>query len=201
MECKAPIPLPFLEGRSAHPLIQVYFEFNHLKQLYRQGWLRRGIDPALCESVAEHSFATAVLALMICDAYFPELDTCQVLRLALLHDFGEVYAGDIVPSQNMPPEEKHRLEREAVEKIFRRMPSGERYLDLWEAYEAGSTPEARFVRQIDRLEMAFQASIYEYQEMGDLQEFYDSALAALSDPKLLEVIESLLNIRVRRFAS
>lgn len=195
MECKAPIPFPLLKDKNLHPIIQVYFEFTHLKQLYRQGWLLHGIERARCESVAEHSFGVAVLGLLIADAYFPELDPCKVLRLALLHDFGEIYAGDIVPSLGVAPEEKERLERESVAGVFGRLPQGEAYLQLWEEYEAGATAEARFVKQLDRLEMAMQAHVYEHQGLGDLAEFYESARLAMNDPQFVELLDALIKNR------
>ncbi len=59
------------ERPGPQPLIQAYFELNHLKQLYRQGWLRVGIPPERCESVAEHSLGVALLCLFIADCVVP----------------------------------------------------------------------------------------------------------------------------------
>lgn len=64
-------------------MIEAYFEFNYLKQLYRRGWLRRGILKERCESVAGHTFAVAVLAYWLAGADYPELDAGRVIRLAL----------------------------------------------------------------------------------------------------------------------
>jgi putative hydrolases of HD superfamily len=195
MQCKAEIPYPLLAGKAAPALVQAYFEFNHLKQLYRQGWLREGIDPAQCESVAEHTFGVAVLAYLLAESYFPELDSCRVLRIALLHDFGEIYAGDITPEAGVSPAEKEARERQAVQQVLGRLPRSQKYLALWEEYEAGSTPEARFVKQVDRLEMALQADVYEHQGHTRLDAFFDSARKGLSDPRLIELMEQILLTR------
>lgn len=184
MEAKAGIPADLLRNRNVPAFLEAYFELNHLKQLYRQGWLRRGLPKERCESVAEHTFGVVILAYLLAEARSPELDTGRVLRLALLHDIGEIFAGDIVPADGMPAEDKHHLERQAVEQVFGSLPNGERFLALWEEYEQGSTAEALFVHQIDRLEMAFQASIYALQGMLDPAEFFASARLALSDPIL-----------------
>src|SRR5262245_26459952 len=101
MQTKADAPVTLLRGKNTLPLIEAYFEFAQLKQLYRQGWLRRGVPPERCESVAEHIFSMAVLAMVVADAYFPKLDLLKVLRLVLLHDFGEIYAGDIIPADHL----------------------------------------------------------------------------------------------------
>jgi putative hydrolase of HD superfamily len=188
METKAENPAALFAGQQLPDLIRAYFEFNHLKQLYRQGWLQRGVPRQRCESVAEHSLGVAVLALWLAQAYFPELDADKVLRLALLHDFGEIYAGDIIPGDPVPPERKRALEFESVTQVFAGLPQGEAYLRLWEEFESGDTPEARFVRQVDRLEMGLQAAVYQAQGMPRMGEFFESARESLSDPGLHEIL-------------
>lgn len=173
------------------PLIEAYFELNHLKQLYRQGWLRRGIPPERCESVAEHVYGMAMLGWWIADAEFPELDRDKIVRMSLVHELGEIYVGDITPGDRIDPAEKHRLEREALLKVVDKLPKGAEYLALWEDFEQGQSPEARFVRQLDRLEMAFQAAAYRQQGFGPLEEFFATTDAALEDPRLRAIFERL----------
>ena len=110
METKAENPVKLLKDRKIDPLIRAYFELCQLKQLFRQGWLRRGVSRERCETVAEHSYGCAVLATWLAQAYYPQLDLCKVLRMALMHDFGEIYAGDIIPVDAVSAEEKHRRE-------------------------------------------------------------------------------------------
>ena len=196
MHTKASIPVSQLSTRQVAPLIEAYFEFNHLKQLFRQGWLQRGIPHARCESVAEHTFGVAVLALFLADAHFPDLDASKVLRLALLHDFGEIYVGDLTPADGIDRGEKWRLERHAVLQVLHKLPRGADYLALWEEYERGASPEAQFVRQIDRLEMALQASVYEHQGLADLSEFFTSVEQALAAPALQAILHELKTLRV-----
>jgi putative hydrolase of HD superfamily len=188
---KGPLPALALEGRAAPALIEAFFELNHLKQLFRQGWLRRGISEARCESVAEHVFSMVVLGWWLVDEAFPELNRERVLRMVLVHELGEIYTGDIVPADGVAPEEKHRLEREALLRVVRKLARGAEYAALWEEFEQGQTAEARFVRQLDRLEMGFQAAVYETQSLGEMGEFYASASAALEDPRLRALFASL----------
>ena len=191
MQTKADHPVKLLEGKSIKPLIAAYFEFNQLKQLYRQGWLRHGIPPERCESVAEHTFSMAVLAMAITDAHFKQLDQLKVLRMVLLHDFGEIYAGDITPADGVDSVSKHERERESVVKVLGKLPIGAPYLSLWQEYEDNVTPEARFVKQIDRLEMALQAAVYQKQGVVDGSEFIASAEQALTDPALRVVLAEI----------
>ena len=194
METKRPGAIRHLPPGTATPLLRAMYEFQHLKTLYRQGWLRAGVPRDQCESVAEHSMGVAMLSLFLADAHFPELDRTKILLLALLHDFGEIHAGDIVPGK-MSLEEKHELEKAAVERVLAKLPNGKEYLAVWEEYEACETPEARLVKQVDRLEMGIQASVYEHENFADLSDFFDSTDKALSDPALRAVYDELVRLR------
>ena len=195
MKEKASLPLSTLSGRNPSALLEAYFEINHLKQLYRQGWLRRGLPPERCESVAEHVFGMAMLAWWLVDGFYPNLDRDKVIRMVLVHEIGEVYTGDLTPSDNIPRGEKHCLERKALEQVVGKLPHGVEYIALWEEFEHNETPEARLVRQVDRLEMAFQASIYERQDLGDMSEFFTSAGQCVSDEQLRSILAELEALR------
>lgn len=194
MDVKSENPVIYLDDKDVNPIIRAYFEFNHLKQLYRQGWLKRGIPRERCESVAEHSLGVALLALWLAEAHFPDLDHGRLMRMALVHDFGEIYAGDLVPGDRISAGQKYRLEYESVQRVFAALPGGETYIELWLEYEAGETPEAQLVRQVDRLEMAMQASIYLRQGFKRMDEFFTTAGRALSHPELQNLLNELLEL-------
>jgi putative hydrolase of HD superfamily len=195
MDTKADNPVTMLKDQNVDPFIWAYFELCQLKQLYRQGWLRRGVSRERCESVAEHSFGCAVLATWLAQAYYPELDVCKVLRMALLHDFGEIYAGDLIPGDEIEPEEKHKREAGSVAQVFGKLPGGAVYLSLWEEFERNESAEARFVRQIDRLEMGLQAGVYALQGLVQPEEFFASARLGLEEPRLSGLIDALDTLR------
>lgn len=189
---KAPIPVELL-GEDASPLITAWFELVHLKQLFRKGWLERGISPERCETVAEHSFGNALLSLLLLDS-FPELNVEKVLRLALLHDIGEAYVGDITPQDNVDSAEKSARESQAVATILGKLPNGERLIEDWHEYEDQATPEARFVKQIDRLELAMQASVYKKQGQVDPEDFLASAERHLESPLFKDIMATLRSL-------
>ncbi|MEJ2033741.1 MAG: GNAT family N-acetyltransferase [Deltaproteobacteria bacterium] len=191
MEIKAENPAGLLKDTAVLPLIEVYFELCHLKQLFRQGWRKRGVTRDRCESVADHCFAVSLLAMFLADEHFPTLDIAGVMRLALLHDIGEVYAGDITPDEGLSGREKQQLERHSAVKVLGKLPNGTAYLDLWNELQAGRTPEARFVREIDKLEMALQSNVYERFGLADLGEFYESAEGAIVSPVLRKILAGL----------
>jgi len=195
IKTKAPKPTFNIKNHINSPFIHFYFEFAHLKQLFRQGWLTRNVPPERCESVAEHSFGVAVTALLLAEIHFPELNILKVLRMALIHDLGEVYAGDIIPSHQVPREEKYKLEKESMKRVFCCLPNSDNYLNLWEEFEQGASPEAQFVRQIDKLEMALQASVYQHQQVENLAEFYHSARFAIKLPQLEIILNELEDLK------
>src|SRR5512133_2528478 len=139
MKTKASPPYENLPEQGISPLLSAYFELNHLKQLYRQGWLRRGVPPERCESVAEHVFSMAMMAWWLVDNHFPALDRDRVLRLVLVHELGEIYTGDIIPGDQMPVEEKHRREHAALWQVVQKLERAEEYLALWQEFEDNQT--------------------------------------------------------------
>ena len=127
------------------------------------------------------------MALMIVDAHFPELDRDQVVRMALVHDLGEVYAGDLTPHDGVSAADKHRREAQSIRQITDKLPHGDDYAALWREYEEQATQAAELVRQVDRLEMGLQALVYERQGLADLSEFFETVERALSIPELCDI--------------
>lgn len=195
METKADLPINLLQGKNTLPIIEAYFEFVQLKQLYRQGWLHKGISLQNCESVAEHSFCVALLALILVDECSIELDSAKVIRMALIHDLGEIYAGDFTPADNIDKNHKYQLEKQSVVKVLSKLPYGFKWIALWEEYEKGESAESQFVRQLDRLEMALQASVYEHQGNSNLSVFFASANRSLSSMQLKFILSKLAELR------
>ena len=179
------------------PVLALMLAFNRLKTLYRQGWLRAGVPREQCESVAEHSLGVAVLSWAVAEAYFPALDRTKLLYLSLFHDFGEIYAGDIVPGR-MSLAEKHQLELDAVHRVFDGVPGANLAIAAWQEFEDLSTPEARLVKEIDRLEMGVQAAVYERAFSLDLTDFFDSTQKAVQTPALQPLLAALQDLRPAR---
>jgi putative hydrolase of HD superfamily len=142
-----------------------------LKSTKRTGWLRAGVDPAKCESVADHAFYVVLFAALFADE---SLDRTTVLDMGIVHDLAEIVVGDLTPS-DCSREEKADRERAAMVEICRALPDGQRWLAVWEAYERQESAEAKFVRAIDRTEMAWQAALYAREEGIDPTPFQTSA--------------------------
>jgi len=76
-------------------------------------------------------------------------------------------------------------------------PAARRMLDLWQEYEEGQTDEARFVKDLDRFEMATQALEYEQAHSVQLQSFFDSSLPNIRHPEVKGWGENLERERER----
>lgn len=147
-----------------------------LKGLPRTGWVRRGVRAP--ESVAAHSWGVAWLVLVLLP---PGLDRARALTYAVLHDLAEVRVGDLTPHDGVSRADKARQEAEAIDRMLAAHPA---LRAQWHAYEAQADPEARFVRQLDRLDLALQAAAYAADGTPGLTEFLDSASAVIDDPTL-----------------
>ena len=107
------------------------------------------------ESVAEHSWRLALMALLLRDE-FPEADMDRVLRMCLIHDLGEAFTGDI------PAFEKNegdgRQEEELLEAWVGGFPAplGPELLALLREMDALETLEARIYKALDNLEAVIQ---------------------------------------------
>ncbi len=149
-----------------------------LKALPRAGWARAGIPGP--ESVAAHSWGVAWLVLVLCPE---ELDRGKALAIAVVHDLAEVRVGDLTPQDAVP--DKARLETAALSELVGPLPGAARLEALFADY--GVSPEGRFVKACDKLDMALQAAAYQRATGQDLSEFVDSALAGLPTGLLTEL--------------
>ena len=147
-----------------------------LKNIIRAGWLHVGIERP--ESVASHSWGMSALALELC----PQgLDLSKVLSLCIVHDVPEIIVGDLTPLDDCT--NKAKDEHSAMQKL------APQWLHLFEEYAAGETDEAKFVKQIDKLDMALQAMIYRNEQGIDTSEFIESARKKIHDSQLKELIQ------------
>lgn len=112
-------------------------------------------DGATPESDADHTVMLGLIACAVADEHFPQLDLGLVAQYALVHDLVEVYAGDTntlrVTTANAKAA-KQRREHEAYERIAAELGATLPWVHVLIAeYEARTTPEARFVKALDKL--------------------------------------------------
>ena len=88
----------------------------------------------------------------------PELDMQRVVLMCLIHDLGEAFDGDVPAIAQTAPGVKAASELAAMERLTRLLPpeAGATIREIWEEYEACQTPEARWVKALDKAETIIQ---------------------------------------------
>lgn len=107
------------------------------------------------ESVAEHSWRLALMALWIGDE-FPRADINKVIRMCLIHDLGECFTGDI-PTFDKTAEDE-RTEERLLQAWVNSLPEpcrGEMQA-LYAEMAALETPEAKIYKALDKMEAVIQ---------------------------------------------
>ena len=164
-------------------LLNFLIEIGKLKRIKRKGWLLRGVKNP--ETIAEHTFRMTLMVWLLC--HRKKLNINKILKMSLIHDLCEVFAGDATPYDKILPKDKkkwkeifnkwprlskikkekifldkYKKENKALKKLISKLPpalKGE-IMNLWGDYERGLTREGRFVRQVDRIENLLQALEY-----------------------------------------
>jgi len=192
--------------------INFFHEVGKLKNMPRRGWVLIGAkNPA---SITDHSFRMAVMAWVL-GKKKSGINFEKAIKIALVHDLCEIYSKGVTPYDygRLPQDKKdwpavfdklprfsqsrkvknflkkEKKEREALIKITAGMPNDIRkeILGFWQEYTKGLSREARFVRQINRLETLLQA--FEYGKESESRPFNSWWIGSeeqIDDPLLIE---------------
>ena len=118
-----------------------------LKCNTRHSWTSSGRH----ESVAEHSWRLAVMAMLCADEY-PDLNINKVIKMCLIHDFGEAITGDIPAFLKTENDEKD--EEAAIDKMVKLLPidTKKELSSLFEEIKDLKTDEAKLYKALDNIE-------------------------------------------------
>lgn len=130
-------------------VINFVLELERLKSVTRK---TRVVGTDRFENSAEHSWQIAMLASALAPHAPPEVDMTRVVGMLLVHDVGEIDTGDTLVYIEEGEAERKAAERAAVERIFGLLPAAQAapFVALWQEFEDGRTPEARFAHAADR---------------------------------------------------
>ena len=175
--------------------IQFLSELIRLKALPRTGWLLRGVRDV--ESIADHVFGVAFVAMILADraiALGLSVSVEKVMRMALLHDLSEARTGDL-PSTIKPyflGDTLKHADDQATREILQPLgEQGEKYLALWQEYEARNSLEARIVKAADKIDLLLQAREYEKGGAQNLSEFWENAEEDFAKLDIAELIADI----------
>jgi len=124
-------------------------EIDKMKSIRRRSLT---YDGSHYENDAEHSWHLAVMALVLERYASRPVNMERVLKMALIHDLVEVYAGDTFAFDAAATAGQKEREALAADKIFSMIPEGAALRALWEEFDEGKTADAAFAASLDRLQ-------------------------------------------------
>ena len=169
------------------------------------------------ESIASHCFRMALMAWVFTSR--KRLDRSTVIQMCLIHDLFASVIGDVTPYDKLAKliKDKKRLfetlpwigvsegkkvivlenlEKEvgALDKVVSNLPHNLKHeiKYLWLEYKTGGSKEARFERQVDRIESVIQAmEYYQHNKSTPIKAFWLELKELIDDPLLSDFVEHL----------
>ncbi len=128
-------------------ILEVDKEKNILRQTHLSGYTRQ-------ENDAEHAWHMAMMIWLLKEYANEEFDLAKTMMMALIHDIVEIDAGDTYAYDTKGLATQKERESKAANRIFGLLPSDqkEELKAIYEEFEEGKTPEAKFARTMDNLQ-------------------------------------------------
>ena len=141
----------FIKSDKIKNQIALIIEIDEMKRILR---MNLHADGSKRENDAEHSWHLAVMAMILEEYCADKIDIGRVIKIALVHDLVEVYAGDTFAYDSKGYEDKEEREKQSADKLFGMLESeqGAYFRALWDEFEAKETPESRYANAVDRLQ-------------------------------------------------
>lgn len=137
-------------------IYQLILEMNKLKLVFRNTMT----NPNRKESTAEHSWSASMITTILMDELrkeFIEINELKTIKLTLIHDVVEIYAGDVLAFDVEARKNKEIVEAEALEKLGAVYPLfGKELTDLWYEFEERKSLEAKIAKAADAICPIFQ---------------------------------------------
>jgi len=130
--------------------LEFLLEVDKMKNVLRRNLVSDGTRR---ENDAEHSWHFALAALIMAEhAHTDKIDITRVIKMALVHDLVEVYAGDTFAYDKEGYEDKEKRELEAADKLFSMLPENQasEIRALWDEFEEIKTDESKYANSLDR---------------------------------------------------
>lgn len=135
--------------------IEKQFEFlkeiDKEKNIFRQTYLANGMRK---ENDAEHAWHMALFVMVLSEYANEDIDVLKTMKIVLIHDLIEIYAGDTYAYDSKGNESKRGRELAAADRLFNILPEdqAEEFRALWDEFEENITPEARFANTMDKIQ-------------------------------------------------
>ena len=134
-------------------ILKVFLTLQWAKELPRQGFIAMGFKRNEADSVAAHSFSTALLSYFLAKQLQKtgeKIDPEKVLKMGLVHDIGETIVGDVGTFvKGMAGGVFKDIEEEGVKALVKGLDSEEEIIKLVSEYNDRQSLEARVVKVAD----------------------------------------------------
>lgn len=140
-----------MESQKLSKQIEFLKEIDTMKTILRQNWV---IGKTHREDDAEHSWHAAMMAMTLAEYAKPTVHIDRVIRMLLVHDLVEIYAGDSPCFDADAVATQAEREQAAADRVCALLPDaqGREYRALWEEFDAVVTDDAQYAAAIDRLQ-------------------------------------------------
>jgi len=142
-------------------ILKVFLTLQWAKELPRQGFIAMGFKRNEADSVAAHSFSTALLSYFLAKQLQKEgikIDPEKTLKMGLVHDIGETIVGDVGTFvKGMAGGVFKDIEEEGVKALVEGLDSEDEIIKLVSEYNDRISLEARVVKVADNLDALAQA--------------------------------------------
>ena len=194
----------FLESKNVRLDQQLRFtaEIDKMTSVLRRTML---IDGSRRENDAEHSWHIAVMALIFSEYASEPVDIGRAVKMCVVHDLIEIYAGDTFAYDVAGNQDKAEREAAAADKLFAQLPSeqGAEIRALWEEFDTMQTADAKYAACMDRLQPFLHNTLtagHTWDESGTARASVEKRMAIIKDfmPEVYKWVEKNLDNAVAK---
>lgn len=190
----------FIKNEKIKKQIEFVLVIDEMKNVLRRNLV---VDGSRRENDAEHSWHLAMLAMILEEYSSQKVDIERVLKITLVHDLVEVYAGDTFAYDAKGNEDKLDREIEAANRLFGMLDpvQGAEIRALWDEFEAKETAESRYANAVDRLQpllLNYMTNGHTW-KLGDVhatQIYKRMDIIRTATPELWHIVEGIINTSI-----
>ena len=190
----------FIKNEKIKKQIEFVLVIDEMKNVLRRNLV---VDGSRRENDAEHSWHLAMLAMILEEYSSEKVDIERVLKITLVHDLVEVYAGDTFAYDAKGNEDKLDREIEAANRLFGMLDpvQGAEIRALWDEFEAKETAESRYANAVDRLQpllLNYMTNGHTW-KLGDVhapQIYKRMDIIRTATPELWHIVEGIINTSI-----
>lgn len=191
----------FIKNEKIKKQIEFVLVIDEMKNVLRRNLV---VDGSRRENDAEHSWHLAMLAMILEEYSSQKVDIERVLKITLVHDLVEVYAGDTFAYDAKGNKDKLDREIEAANRLFGMLDpvQGAEIRALWDEFEAKETAESRYANAVDRLQpllLNYMTNGHTW-KLGDVhatQIYKRMDIIRTATPELWHIVEGIINTSIQ----